>query len=249
MMSKAVRNPRIQFGVRPCDDPAGAGRFYCEIIAVTPTALCYRLLHAECDEDEDDPVRRPAIRRIEDVTLAYALHMWKECRHHWLPDELGGAGVKIVLNHGPGAVPFSPCASFANDPSMGTFGLCPEDRCPFCDVASKRILECNALVLAIADAYPVSAGHTLIVPRRHVVDFFELTVEEIRSVYRMLRVMRYRLHRTMAPAGYNIGVNVAPTAGQTISHTHIHLIPRYPGDVPDPAGGVRNVIPGKGRYG
>jgi hypothetical protein len=91
-------NQRTTFGVRPCTDPAGAGRFYCEIITVTPSACCYRLLHAECDEDEDDPVRRPAIRRIEDVTLAYALRMWKECRHQWLPDERGGAGVKIDLN-------------------------------------------------------------------------------------------------------------------------------------------------------
>ena len=97
-MTKAIRNAGIQFGVRSCADPSGAGRFYCDIIAVTPRGLCYRLLHAECDEDEDDPVRRPAIRRIEDVTLAYAFRMWKECRHQWLPDDRGGAGVKIALN-------------------------------------------------------------------------------------------------------------------------------------------------------
>jgi hypothetical protein len=88
---------KVVFGVRPCSDPAGAGRFYCEIIAITPSTECYRLLHAECDEDEDDPVRRPAIRRIEDVTLTYALRMWRECRHMWLPDERHGAGVRIEL--------------------------------------------------------------------------------------------------------------------------------------------------------
>lgn len=128
-------------------------------------------------------------------------------------------------------------------------GVCPEDRCPFCDVAPERVLESDALALAIADAYPVSAGHTLIVPRRHIVDFFDLTGEEIRSIYELLRVMRYRLNRATAPSGYNIGVNVAPAAGQTVAHAHVHLIPRYPADVPDPTGGVRNVIPGKGRYG
>ena len=194
-------------------------------------------------------MRRPAIRRIEDVTLAYAHRMWKECRHHWLPDELGSAGVKIVLNHSPGTATFSRITRFGNDPSMRAMIDCPEDRCAFCDVAPERILESDALVVAMADAYPVSAGHTLIVPRRHLVDFFELTVEEIRSVYRMLRVMRYRLDRATHRQATISASMSRPTAGQTISHAHIHLIPRYPGDVPDPAGGVRNVIPGKGRYG
>ena len=126
--------------------------------------------------------------------------------------------------------------------------VCPQERCPFCDVAPEQILESDALVLAVADAYPVSAGHTLILPRRHVVDFFELTIQEIRSVYQLLRSIRYRLDRDMSPAGYNIGVNITPTAGQTVMHAHVHLIPRYAGDVPDPVGGVRNVIPQKGRY-
>jgi diadenosine tetraphosphate (Ap4A) HIT family hydrolase len=126
--------------------------------------------------------------------------------------------------------------------------VCPEERCPFCDVARDRIVESDSCALAIADAFPVSAGHTLILPRRHVVDFFELTMREIRSVYQLLRVMRCRLDCAMTPAGYNIGVNIAPTAGQTVMHAHVHLIPRYPGDVRDPAGGVRNVIPHKARY-
>ena len=83
------------------------------------------------------------------------------------------------------------------------------------------------MALAIADAYPVSSGHTLIVPRRHVLDFFELTVEEIGSVYQLLRVAQNDSSTRMAPAGYNIGVNVGSVAGQTVRHTHIHLIPRY----------------------
>lgn len=92
------RKSRVEFGVRPYDTPTRAGPVYFEIVAITPDALCYRLLHAACDEDEDDPVGRPAIRKIEDVTLDYALRMWKEHRRDWLPDERGGAGVKIALN-------------------------------------------------------------------------------------------------------------------------------------------------------
>lgn len=124
----------------------------------------------------------------------------------------------------------------------------PEEPCPFCNFAPGRIIEANRRAVAVADAYPVAAGHTLIIPRRHVLDFFELTVQEIRSVYELLLVMRRRLDRERAPAGYNVGVNLSRTAGQTVMHTHIHLIPRYPGDVDDPAGGVRYVIPHKARY-
>ncbi len=125
---------------------------------------------------------------------------------------------------------------------------CPEQPCPFCNVSVERVLESNRFAIAIADAYPVTAGHTLIVPRRHVSDVFELTIPEIRSIYHLLRIMQHRLDEQMAPRGYNIGVNVGPRAGQTVMHAHVHLIPRYPGDVDDPTGGVRNVIPGKGRY-
>jgi diadenosine tetraphosphate (Ap4A) HIT family hydrolase len=123
-----------------------------------------------------------------------------------------------------------------------------DEPCPFCNVSADRILESDRFALVIADAYPVTVGHTLIVPRRHISDIFELTVRETRSICRLLCIVRDRLDRTRAPAGYNIGVNVGPTAGQTVMHAHIHLIPRYSGDVDDPTGGVRNVIPGKGRY-
>lgn len=100
----------------------------------------------------------------------------------------------------------------------------------------------------MADAFPVSAGHTLVIPRRHVTSFFELTEDEVKAVYELLRQMKDQLDQNLRPGGYNIGVNVGVVAGQTIDHVHIHLIPRYSGDVADPIGGVRNVIPGKGRY-
>jgi diadenosine tetraphosphate (Ap4A) HIT family hydrolase len=102
--------------------------------------------------------------------------------------------------------------------------------------------------VAVADAFPVSAGHTLVIPRRHVTSFFELTEGEVVAVYELLRRVKVRLDGELKPGGYNVGVNVGAVSGQTVGHVHVHLIPRYPGDVPDPVGGVRNVIPGKGRY-
>ncbi len=120
--------------------------------------------------------------------------------------------------------------------------------CPFCRLPAGRILEENQIAVALADRYPVSLGHTLIIPRRHVSDFFELDAEEILAVYELLGSQRQRLDQEFRPGGYNIGVNIGATAGQTIRHVHVHLIPRYVGDVADPVGGVRNVIPGKGKY-
>jgi diadenosine tetraphosphate (Ap4A) HIT family hydrolase len=113
---------------------------------------------------------------------------------------------------------------------------------------TERIRESNELAFVVDDAFPVAAGHTLIIPRRHVSDFFDLTADEVGSLMTLLRTAQERLNRSFAPAGYNIGVKVGETAGQTVLHVHMHLIPRYTDDVPDPTGGIRNVISGKGRY-
>jgi len=120
--------------------------------------------------------------------------------------------------------------------------------CPFCALPAERILERNDQAIAVADAFPVSPGHTLVMPRRHLASFFELTKDEILSIHDLLDRVRQRLDASLKPAGYNIGANVGPVSGQTILHVHIHLIPRFPGDVADPFGGVRNTIPGRGRY-
>jgi diadenosine tetraphosphate (Ap4A) HIT family hydrolase len=123
----------------------------------------------------------------------------------------------------------------------------PSD-CPFCYVGAERIVEANPAALAVADAFPVAAGHTLIIPRRHVTSFFELTGEEVAAIHELLCRVKDHLDKRRKPGGYNVGVNVGAVAGQTVAHVHIHLIPRYAGDVPDPVGGVRDIIPGKGRY-
>jgi diadenosine tetraphosphate (Ap4A) HIT family hydrolase len=120
--------------------------------------------------------------------------------------------------------------------------------CPFCQVPEARVIESNSHALAIADAFPVSPGHTLIIPRRHVASFFELTGAEVLAIHELLGDLRLRLDDSLHPPGYNVGINVGTAAGQTVMHAHVHLIPRYRGDVPDPVGGVRNIIQGKGRY-
>lgn len=123
----------------------------------------------------------------------------------------------------------------------------PSD-CPFCHLPAERIAGGNALGLIVRDAYPVSTGHTLIIPRRHIGSFFELTTEERNALMALLDQARNELQSSHQPQGYNIGINDGPAAGQTVPHLHIHLIPRYQGDLPDPRGGVRWVIPAKARY-
>ena len=122
------------------------------------------------------------------------------------------------------------------------------DPCPFCAMASERVLEANGGAFVVLDAFPVSPGHSLVITRRHVGDIFDLTATEVGDVLELVRSTRDRIDQTLHPAGYNVGVNVGQYAGQTVMHAHVHVIPRYPGDSDDPTGGVRSVIPGKARY-
>lgn len=120
--------------------------------------------------------------------------------------------------------------------------------CPFCRLPAERVIDSNIHALVVADAFPVSPGHALVILRRHVASFFETTNDELAAVYELLQRAKSRLNDTLIPAGYNIGVNIGAAAGQTVEHVHVHLIPRYSGDTPNPIGGVRNAIPGKGVY-
>jgi diadenosine tetraphosphate (Ap4A) HIT family hydrolase len=122
------------------------------------------------------------------------------------------------------------------------------DGCPFCSLPEERIVREAPLGRVIRDAYPISTGHTLIVPRRHVGSYFETTDEEAHALDALLRWAKKDLDQRHRPAGYNIGINDGMQAGQTVPHLHIHLIPRYTGDVADPRGGVRWVIPDKAPY-
>lgn len=121
--------------------------------------------------------------------------------------------------------------------------------CPFCipeDV--KEIIIENEFVFAIYDKFPVNEGHVLIIPKRHCSSYFDLTTEEQTYCWNMVSQLKEVLQDTFHPDGFNIGINVNEVAGQTIHHVHIHLIPRYKGDVDDPEGGVRGVIPSKMKY-
>jgi diadenosine tetraphosphate (Ap4A) HIT family hydrolase len=106
----------------------------------------------------------------------------------------------------------------------------------------------NDSAAALRDEFPVSPGHTLIVPKRSVSSVFELSEMELLDCWRLLKVESERLRAALSPDGFNIGINIGEAAGQTIDQAHIHLIPRYRGDVPMPRGGVRGVIPGKAKY-
>ncbi len=123
-----------------------------------------------------------------------------------------------------------------------------DPHCPFCHLKSREILAENTLALAFYDGYPVSDGHLLVIPRRHVSSYFDATAEEITAINTLLHRGQSLLLESRKPDGFNIGINIGKTAGQTIFHLHIHLIPRYAGDVAEPTGGVRHVIPGKGNY-
>ena len=123
----------------------------------------------------------------------------------------------------------------------------PNNPCLFCKDARGVSLN-NELAYSARDSYAVSPGHTLVVPRRHVASFFELTPEEINACIALINEERKLLDEEFKPDGYNIGVNIEPATGQSIFHVHIHIILRYEGDVENPQGGVRHVIPRKGHY-
>ena len=120
--------------------------------------------------------------------------------------------------------------------------------CPFCDLIAPKIVFRTNLVLVLHDGFPLSEGHTLIVPVRHVGSFFELTHEEQEEMLSTLRSVQKELFELYTPDGFNVGFNDGPAAGQTIAHCHLHVIPRHAGDVADPRGGIRWVIPDKAKY-
>ena len=120
--------------------------------------------------------------------------------------------------------------------------------CPFCNLDKLRIISSNDYAIAIYDGFPVSPGHCLIIPKRHFASFFEATKEEQVALLNLLSEIQELLMREHSPDGFNVGINVGEAAGQTVMHLHIHLIPRYAGDQPDPRGGVRWIFPEKADY-
>lgn len=123
------------------------------------------------------------------------------------------------------------------------------EKCPFCRLSRLVEVICEtATCVAFYDGYPVSPGHALIIPKRHVASYFDLTNHEREAMNVMLQYVKQRIDERFHPDGYNIGINVNEAAGQSVFHVHIYLIPRYKGDVKNPKGGVRGVIPEKQKY-
>ena len=121
--------------------------------------------------------------------------------------------------------------------------------CVFCELPAERVLEMNELALAFRDSFPVTPLHTLVVPKRHVANYFDLHQAEVTAINRLLKSQRRELvAQDPTIDAFNIGINCGAEAGQTIFHAHVHLIPRRSGDVEEPRGGIRHVIPGKGTY-
>ena len=120
--------------------------------------------------------------------------------------------------------------------------------CRFCNLSSADIVIANELAVVSRDSYPVSPGHTLVIPKRHVGSFFDTTTEERLALMELIDQAKLALDREFHPAAYNLGLNDGPAAGQSIPHVHFHLIPRYEGDRTDARGGVRWVLPEKAKY-
>lgn len=124
----------------------------------------------------------------------------------------------------------------------------PSSACPFCPPPPGRIFHDSPLVLGLCDRFPVSPGHALLISRRHVESWFDTTEEEQRALTAAISVARAEIEKRHRPDGFNVGMNLGATAGQTVAHLHVHVIPRYAGDAPDPRGGVRWVVPSRADY-
>lgn len=120
--------------------------------------------------------------------------------------------------------------------------------CVFCNLGDREVLWGVGDGMAFLDAYPVTVGHSLVIVRRHVSSYYELVASEQQLIWRGVQEVQRRLNKRYSPDGFNVGFNEGVAAGQTVMHFHVHVIPRYNGDVPDPSGGIRGVIPGKQKY-
>lgn len=149
-------------------------------------------------------------------------------------------GVGGLWHEFQGRGPVLPSATMEASPTLP---------CPFCQIEPGRIVASNELAFAISDRFPVNPGHTLAIPHRHVANWFEATPAEQRALMALVSEAKREMDsRPNPPDGYNIGINVGEAAGQTVMHLHVHLIPRFAGDVEDPRGGVRFVVPARGSY-
>ena len=120
--------------------------------------------------------------------------------------------------------------------------------CPFCKFPDSECVQASTVGRAFRDQYPLSRGHTLVIPLKHVASLFDLNNAEQADLWKLVASVREQLQREFNPDGFNVGLNDGTAAGQTVMHAHIHVVPRYIGDVADPRGGVRWIISEKADY-
>ena len=159
----------------------------------------------------------------------------------------------MAVDDGHRAVESPTCAAVGSlSTALTRSGLRPQPQfavtSPFLKLPQDRWVAANDLAFAIRDGYPVSPGHTLVVPHRLIATWFDATTDEQVAIFALVEAVKRQLDTELRPDGYNIGINAGAAAGQTVPHLHVHVIPRFAGDVADPRGGVRHVIPGKGNY-
>jgi diadenosine tetraphosphate (Ap4A) HIT family hydrolase len=130
----------------------------------------------------------------------------------------------------------------------GTIHFMDRHDCPFCRLERNRIRLESEFAVSFLDGFPITQGHTLVIPKRHVVSLFELPDEEQAAIWKLVTQVRASLAAELQPDGFNVGFNDGTASGQTVMHAHVHIIPRYIGDVTDPRGGVRWIMPDKARY-
>lgn len=123
-----------------------------------------------------------------------------------------------------------------------------EQECPFCDPEADRIIFKNDLAIVIEDKYPISPGHSLIIPCRHILSIFDVNEHELSAIWSLIIETRQHINRRQSIDGFNLSVNIGEAAGQTVQHAHIHIIPRIFGDVEDATGGVRWIMPKIANY-
>tara|TARA_Y100000022_G_scaffold167673_1_gene152565 strand:- start:243 stop:641 length:399 start_codon:yes stop_codon:yes gene_type:complete len=125
----------------------------------------------------------------------------------------------------------------------------PNNPCLFCNIKKSECAHTNDLAYASYDSYPVSKHHCLIIPRRHIKDYFDLSKDELIACYELIKIIKKEiLIKDQTVKGFNLGTNIGKVSGQSILHCHFHLIPRRKGDVENPQGGIRSVIPNKQHY-
>ena len=193
----------------------------------------------------DPPPGRSALRACK----RSGVQLWQRARRNSGSD--AAAGLLLAVSEPfltpPRTVSHASSSASATPQPVSESQLLPT--CPFCKgIEVGSVVASTEGALVMEDAYPVSAGHVLIVSRRHVGRLSDLTGEELQELWEMVATARAWNERSHGPDGYNIGVNDGAAAGQTVPHVHLHVIPRYSGDCRDPRGGVRWVIPERAAY-